>query len=284
MPINQDALLGWKSQPITQAYTKKDVMFYALSLGVCEDPLNLNDLKFTYEKDLNVFPTMPVVMGSPGPWFQNPDFGINGRMMVHAEQGLKLLKPMPVEGKIRAITECVNIIDKGEGKGAMVYMDRTIYDDATGEKLAIVTGMAFARADGGFGGKTGPIPTPQEIPTRDADLVVDMKTLPQAALFYRLNGDMNPLHSDPEFAQSAKFPRPILHGLATYGLAARCIISNYGEFNEINARFSAPTFPGETVTIEFWKDGNEITFRASVNERGAVVLNNGYAKLGKIGE
>lgn len=279
MPINVEKLLGWKSEPIIQKYTQKDVMLYGLGLGLGEDPMDKNQLQYVYEKDLKVFPTFPCVMCSPGPWFNNPDFGVNGRMMVHAEQGIVLHKPMPTSGAVKGVTECVDIIDKGEGKGALVYMDRSIYDAETDEKIATVKGMAFARADGGFNGKTGPVPVPNPIPERAPDLVVDMKTTTQQALLYRLNGDMNPLHADPEFAQSAKFPKPILHGLATYGIALRPILANFGDVVEYAARFSAPTFPGETVKVEIWKDGKNISFRARVEERDATVLNNGLAVL-----
>lgn len=277
MALNIDKLLGWKSEPVIKEYNEKDVMFFGLSLGIGEDPMDKDQLQYVYEKGLKVFPTFPTVLGNPGPWMLNPEFGLNFKMMVHAEQITILYQDMKPKGRIRAITEVTDVIDKGEGKGAMIYLARTIFDDESGEKLANVNGMAFARADGGFGGKTGPVPVPNPIPERAPDFETTIQTLPQQALIYRLNDDMNPLHADPDFALSAKFPKPIIHGMATYSISGRAIEKFCGKFTRLDARFSAPAFPGETLAIEIWQDGKEVSFRVKIAERDAVVLNNGYA-------
>lgn len=284
MPINREFLINWEMEPVVQRYTDKDTMLFALSLGLGMDPEDPRQLQYVYEEGLQAFPTMPLVLCSPQGWAVHPEAGINYRMMVHSEQRLKIHKPLPPAGTLRAVTRVDDVIDKGEGRGAILYLSRDIHDDESGELLATVSGTAFARADGGFGGPSGPMIEPHRLPEGEAEYRLEATTSPQMALLYRLNGDRNPIHASPEIARSARFPRPILHGLATYGVAANLLINEFAggdptRLQEYNARFSAPFFPGETLTVEAWKKGNEISFRAFVAERDAVVLNNGYAVL-----
>ena len=159
-----------------------------------------------------------------------------------------------------------------------------IIDAANGETLAKVSMSTFCRGDGGFGGENKPGPTPAAIPEREPDHVCDLATLPRQALIYRLSGDYNPLHADPKVARAAGFERPILHGLATYGLAARAILKTLLDYNAsrltgLDVRFSAPVYPGETVRFDIWREGDGARFRASVAERQVVVLDNGTARF-----
>lgn len=284
MPIDREFLLNWAMDPVVESYTDKETMFYALSLGVGADPLDAGQLRFVYEKGLAAFPTMSVVMCLPQGWAVDPRAGLNYRMMLHGEQGLVVHRPLPVSGQVRGVTRVVDVIDKGEGKGALLYLERQITDAASGELYATVKGTVLARADGGFGGPAGPLREVHRIPEGEPDAVLDMVTSPQAALLYRLNGDRNPLHADPEAARSAKFPQPILHGMCTYGVAAHAILKQFGNYDpqalrELDARFSAPTFPGETISFAFWKRGPVVSFRARVRARDATVLDNGRAVL-----
>ena len=142
----------------------------------------------------------------------------------------------------------------------------------------------FCRGDGGFGGENKPGPTPAAIPEREPDHICDLTTLPRQALIYRLSGDYNPLHADPKVARAAGFERPILHGLATYGLAARAILKTLLDYNAsrltgLDVRFSAPVLPGETITTNMWKDGATVSFECRVNERDVTVLKNGKMTL-----
>lgn len=284
MPINRDFLINWEMEPVVQRYTDQDTMLFGLSLGLGMDPEDPRQLQYVYEDGLKAFPTMAVVLCSPQGWAVHPEAGLNYRMMVHSEQRLKIHKPLPPAGTLRAVTKVDDVIDKGEGRGAILYLSRDIHDDESDELLATVSGTAFARGDGGFGGPNGPMIEPHKLPEGAAEYRLEATTSPQMALLYRLNGDRNPIHASPEIAKSAKFPRPILHGLATYGVAANLLINAFADgdpsrLKEYNARFSAPFFPGETLTVEAWKQGDEISFRAFVAERDAVVLNNGYAVL-----
>ncbi|MCC4114956.1 3-alpha,7-alpha,12-alpha-trihydroxy-5-beta-cholest-24-enoyl-CoA hydratase [Aromatoleum toluclasticum] len=284
MPIDRDFLLGWKMDPVEESYTDRETMFYALSLGLGADPLDAGQLRYVYEKDLAAFPTMPVVLCLPQGWAVDPRAGLNYRMMLHGEQGLVVHRPLPPAGRVRGVTRVAEVIDKGQDKGALLYLEREITDAADGTHYATVKGTVFARADGGFGGSPGPVRPVHPIPEGEPDAVLEMPTSPQAALLYRLNGDRNPIHADPEAARGAKFPRPILHGMCTYGIAAHAILRRFCDYDaaalrELDVRFSAPTFPGETVTFAFWKRGNVVSFRARVQERDATVLDNGRAVL-----
>jgi acyl dehydratase len=192
---------------------------------------------------------------------------------------------MPTKGVVRCVTRVAEIVDKGEGKGALIYLDRAICDAKSGDLLATIKGTVFARADGGFAPSPGSARPVAAIPDRAPDASAEFKTLPQQALIYRLNGDMNPLHSDPEFAEKAKFTRPILHGLCNYGIAARAILGAFGEIGaikEMDARFSAPSFPGETFIVQMWREGATIAFRMRVKGREVVALDNGRALLASL--
>ena len=147
------------------------------------------------------------------------------------------------------------------------------------------SGINFARADGGFGGSSDGEATPHPKPERAPDLSLDFPTRPDQALLYRLNGDRNPLHADPAFAKMVGFPRPILHGLCTFGITCRAVMQAYTSFDPVpikshQARFSAPLFPGETITVDLWRDGEVVSFEARVKDRDAVVIKNGKAVLG----
>ncbi len=285
MPIDMEKLLAWPFPDVEHSYTTRDTMLYALGAGAGSDPLDANDLRYVYEDGLVALPTMAVVLGYPGFWARNPETGINWRKLLHGEQGLTLHAPLPVSGTVIGRTRITGLIDKGEDKGALLFSERNVIEKDSGRLLATLTATAFLRGDGGFGGPSGPAPKPRPIPERAADASLDLATLPNAALVYRLSGDYNPLHADPGTAAAAGFPRPILHGLCTYAVAGRAILrlacdNDPLRLKSLNARFTAPVLPGETIRTEIWRDGRVIAFRSSVVERGVTVLNNGRAEIG----
>lgn len=284
MAINYDKLMAWPFEDVRHRYTQRDTMLYALGVGLGTDPLNETELRFVYEKDLLALPTLPVVLGYPGMWLKDPATGIDWVRLVHGEQGLRLHRPIPTEGDVIGRTRVSNIIDKGPGKGALIYTERTVVDAASGDLLATLTSTTFCRADGGFGGPTGPLKSVHELPARAADQSVDFATQPRAALIYRLSGDYNPLHAEPAVGRAAGFERPILHGLATYGIAGWAVTKSVcggdpSAVQSIDVRFSSPVYPGETIRTEIWVDGKVVSFRALAVERNVVVLNNGRAEL-----
>ena len=205
MAIDYQRLKNWPFPEIEHSYGAKDSMLYALGLGLGADPLDPDQLRFVYEEGLKALPTMAVVLALPGQWSKNPETGINWKLLLHGEQGLVLHQPLPPAGTVVGRTVIEEIIDKGEGKGALVYSRRDIHDKETGSLLASLASTSFLRGDGGFGGPSGPTKPVHPLPARAPDLVCDLATLPQAALIYRLSGDYNPLHADPEIAAAAGF-------------------------------------------------------------------------------
>ncbi len=291
MAIYYPDILDQKSAPRTFSYGDKDVMLYALGLGFGQDPMNETELGFVYEKNLKVVPTAATVLasgmrgGGPAPDMPagHRPSQINFLMVVHGEQKVELHKPLSASGSYTAAGRTIGAYDKGPGKGAVI-VNETVWTDDKGEKVATLTGSTFARGDGGFGGPSEGAPEPHAVPTRAADLSVDFTTREDQALIYRLNGDRNPLHSDPEIAKRAGFDRPILHGLCTYGITCRAVLQAITDFDpdrilSHQARFSAPVFPGDTITVDIWKDAKTISFEARVKARNVTVIKNGLTML-----
>jgi acyl dehydratase len=246
--------------------------------------LDEGQLRFCYEQDLRVLPTLGVVLAHPGFWPKTLNTGLDWVRIVHAEQGLVLHKPLPPQAEVVGHSRVVEIVDKGREKGAFIAVERRVLDRATSAPLCTITQTMFCRGDGGFGGPQRALPPPHQVPERAPDAICDIPTLPQTALLYRLNGDWNPLHADPAVARKAGFEKPILHGLATYGIAAYAIIktlcANDGaRVASIFGRFTAAVYPGETLRTEMWVDGLIVSYRVRSLERDVVAINNGRVEL-----
>jgi acyl dehydratase len=231
-----------------------------------------------------VLPTMGTVLGHPGFWARERDTGIDWVRIVNGEQGITLHRPLTGKGTVVGRLRIIEVIDKGPGKGALVFSERKVTDKATGEPVATVTQTTFCRGDGGFGGPPRQAPEPHPIPSRAPDAVCDLATRPEAALIYRLSGDLNPLHIDPAVAKQAGYPRPIMHGLGNFGIAGHAVLRSFCGYDPhklvaFACRFSAPVFPGETLRTEMWRDGKIVSFRSRVVERDVIAVNNGRAEL-----
>ena len=277
MPLDPQKLLSLPPLETRQNLTPRDVMLYALGIGAGE-------LAFTYEAHLQALPTMAVTLAYPGFIWRDPRYGVDWKKILHGDTSVELHAPLPVEGELISRTTITALYDKGADKGAIAYQTRTIAD-AAGQAIATVRNGIFLRGDGGFGGSADGQPVPHSVPDRAPDLVRTLATAPNQAMLYRLSGDSNPIHADPEAAKAVGFPRPILHGLCTFGVAGRAVLAALCDnaphrLRRIDARFSAPVFPGETIETRIWREGDGVAaFRATVPERGAVVLNNGYAEF-----
>jgi len=284
VPIDLKKLLALKVPAVEHSYGPKDCMLYALGLGFGQDPLNADELTFVYEKNLKALPTFAFMQAYSAYWLREANLGITWTHVVHGEAGCVLHRPVAPQGTVLGRTRIVDVADKGEGKGALIYSVREVSDKATGDLLASLTQTTFCRADGGFGGPKRETPPPHPIPERAPDIICDMTTRPEMALVYRLSGDVNPLHAEPDFARQAGFARPILHGLATFGVVGHALLKAVCGYDPdrliaMTGRFSTPVFPGETICTEIWRDGTVISFRAQALERGVIAINNGRAEV-----
>jgi acyl dehydratase len=282
MAFSYDKILNWPFDEVVETYAMRDSIIYALGLGFGFNPTDPEELKYVYEDGLQTFPTMPVVLGHPGPWMTDPESGIDYVKVLHGEQHLEIHQDLPVEGTVVAENKVIDVVDKGADKGALITSERKLYEQTSGDLLCTQKSVIFARGNGGFGGPVTSSPKPHVLPDREPDTTVDIATSPQAALLYRLNGDYNPLHADPAIAEKAGFKAPILHGLASFGIAARAVLQSLNNtdssrLKSFGLRFSAPVYPGETISTEIWRDGNEVSFRARVPERDVIALTNGLA-------
>jgi acyl dehydratase len=278
MPLDYKKLMSMKLEAVVQQYSKKDTMLYALGLGVgVLNPVDRNELKYVYEKDLVALPMLAVTLGAGAMRLADPEFGVNYKMLLHAEQSLELHKPLPVEGTVVSEATIDEIYDKG-AKGAIMYMTRKLYDKANGDLLVTMGTVSFLRADGGFGGKSEGQPKPRPVPAdRPADLSTELPSTLGQALIYRLAGDYNPLHIDPDTAKSAGFDVPILHGLCAYGMAGRALIKvlcgdDAARLRKLYVRFTSPVFPGEPLRVDIWKIGSgDVAFKVVATKRNVVV-------------
>jgi acyl dehydratase len=284
MALDYDRVMALELPDIEHSFAVKDTMLYALGLGFGHDPMNETELAFVYEKDLKALPTMACVLAPSGRAMREANIGIDWNKVVHGEQSVRLHRPLPATGTVVGKPRITDVIDKGAGKGAVLATERTLIDKATGERIATLTHTTFCRGDGGFGGPKRESAPPHAIPARPPDAICDISTRPEIALIYRLSGDYNPLHSDPTHARTVGFPRPILHGLATFGIAGRALLQTLCGFDPrrliaMEGRFSAPVYPGETIRTEIWVDGAGVSYRARVADRDVTAISNGRAEI-----
>lgn len=282
MPINAEKLLRFSIPEVRQTLTRRDTAFYALSVGLGQDPMDERQLRFVdHRRELVALPSMAIVLGHPGFWLSHPESGVDPKAVVHGEQELVLHRPVPVEGEIIGRTRIAGLTDKGEGQAALLYTQKELVDAASGSVLATTYNTTFIRGGGGFGGGTAPARPSRPAPAGEPQAVVDLDTRPEQALYYRLNGDDNPLHSNPATAKASGFPRPILHGLCTLGVICHALVRTLADYEparlkQLSLRFSSPVYPGESIRTEIWADGS---FRARVAARDVVVASNGYAAI-----
>lgn len=268
MPINPDAV-GNTSEPAEIRWTSKDSLLYALGVGAgATDPTGF-ELEFTTEntKDTpqKALPTQVVVMGAGG----MPNFGdFNLAALLHGEQFIEIHQTVPAEGTATGQGRVAEILDKG--KAALVRLESTV-TDADGNPMWTSRNGLFISGEGGWGGDRGEAST-WALPDRDADQVIGYTTRDDQALLYRLNGDRNPLHSDPSFAAMAGFDKPILHGLCTFGFTGRALLhglcdSDPDAFGSMGGRFKSPVMPGETLDVHMWNEGEQTLFQTRVGDR-----------------
>ncbi len=283
MGLNYERVMAYRPPDIAVHYGSRECILYALGIGLGMNPLDPGELKFVYERaGLEAFPTMAVVLGWPGR-MTDPAFGIDERLVVAGDLKVVLHRPLAPAARLVSRPRVKEVIDKGPGNAAIILNTRDLID-ADGTPVATVGSSTFARKHGGFGGKATQTPAAPAVPQTPPQLICDLPTPPNLALLYRLNGDENPLHADPERAKVAGFERPILHGAASFGVAAHAILRTVADYRpsllaSIEARFSKPVFPGDTIRTEIWRERERVAFQCRVVGRGDIVLSNGLATL-----
>ena len=286
MPINPDAANGEPGPPTERSWTSKDALLYAVGVGAGSiDPTGF-ELEFTTEnsKDVaqRVLPTYAVIVGGGGGGMASIG-SFNPAMLVHGGQQIELHREIPTEGTVLTTGRVLDIYDKGNA--AVVWMESNSVDKATGELLFTTRNSAFIRGEGGWGGDRGPSGPVNEPPAREPDHVVTYQTRTDQALTYRLSGDRNPLHSDPEFAKMGGFDKPILHGLCTFGFMVRHVAQGVcggdaARVRAFEAQFRRPVWPGETLVTEGWLvRPDAVALQVKVKERDEVVIAGAWATL-----
>lgn len=286
--IHYDTVKQWPFGEDISAYGVDDCIRYALSLGMAADPFDEDELRFVLEDGIRVLPTLLATVGAPGAWASNPATGIDWLQILHGEHRMRFFGALPASTRVRSRTRVSGIVDKGAGKGALVTTVREVSDADSGRPLAHVEHVSFCRADGGYTEGGAPSDAPLQplpaAPVRAPDAQLEMPTQRNAALLYRLNGDRNPVHAVPAAWRQAGFDQPILHGLCSYGMAARGLVklacgNDPARLESIAARFSAPVYPGETLVLSQWRDGASVHFEVYAKERGLKVLSHGVATV-----
>ena len=282
MTLNYDKLMELGAADVPCNYSDRDSLLYAIGVGFGADPLDEKELPYVVETmGRHTVPTMATTLANAN-ILEN--CGWNYAQVLHGEQKLELYRPLPMSAELLTTTRIASVHDRGAGRGAVIVLateGRLKRDDTA---LFTLESTLIARGDGGFGGPTGSLPAPHQLPEREPDLSCDLPIRADQALLYRLCGDRNPLHADPSVARAAGFDAPILHGLCTYGIACRAILVTICDYdftliNGFQARFSAPVYPGDVLTTDMWQERNVISFRCYVKNRNSVVLNNGKCLL-----
>ncbi len=278
------ALFAHEFVPTEQEYAFKDTILYALGVGLGAKPLDPRHLRFLYEKDLVAMPSFANVLGHPGFWQKDPKFAITWQKLLHAEQRLEIHAPVPSEGKVRSQIDIMGLRDLGE-RGTMMHQRKVLSDANTGEKIATAVSSLMLRGDMQSGDHGDAPDELSKLAEREPDRSLDVEAAEILPLIYRLSGDWNPLHIDPDIATAAGFPRPILHGLATKGLATFAVLSQFCDLDPtrlktMSLRFSRPVLPGDAMRFEFWDEGGgTLRFRATVPARDQIVLDRGLASI-----
>ncbi len=283
-----DRLVEVKSDRVASQWTLRQTILYNLGIGygaaaIEDDAL----LRFVLEENTASFPTMTAVMGSSGAGsaILDPQYGVNFQMIVHGEEEVELFGALPAEGALLSDSAIEGLWDLGEQKGAVLRMVKRLYRADDQSLLAACASTIILRGNGNFGGSAEGAPKARATPERAPDGSASSITRPEQALIYRLSGDTNPLHSTPSFARAAGFPGPILHGLCTYGVCARILVGALAQGDAarlkfIKVRFSSPVYPGETIRVEWWDEGEgTYAFQARVEERDVVVVKGGQARF-----
>ncbi len=273
MPIDTAVALAAAPRTQTFSWGASDVLLYHLGIGAGARPgdnLNAAALRYTLDDaNLQVLPSFGVVVptfhDTDPPALDLPGCDIDLQMVLHGSQEIRVHRPIPTSGTATLATRIAEVWDKG--KAAVIVQEAEAHDPE-GNHLWTVRSSIFVRNEGGWGGERGPS-TKVDLPERAPDAEAAYDVTPQQALLYRLCGDRNPLHADPEFAAGAGFPAPILHGLCSYGIVLREVTdalldSDASKVGGFSARFAGVVFPGDTIQVRAWDEGDRVVISATI--------------------
>ncbi len=265
------------------SYDERDLSLYALGVGAARDALDPKELPFVYElgdgfQALPTYAVMPAVntylnLARDGRTIKGLNYGLD--RLLHGEQYTELLRPLPPHAKLKHVVRFKTAYDKDPNAVVILAVDTL---DENGEKLAYNEITNFVRGAGGWGGDRGPSSEANTPPSREPDAVIEEQIDPNQTLLYRLSGDWNPLHADPNFAKAFGFDKPILHGLCTYGFVGRHVLKAFAnndgrKFKSIKVRFAKSVFPGETLVTRMWKESDQrIVFETRIKERDELAI------------
>jgi len=283
MPIDPSKALGASLGGGEYSWTKDDVILYHLGLNAGVNATDPQELEYTYEKNLKVLPSFGVipVFGALAGMGGIEGLDFNFAMLLHGEQDITLHQPIPTDATVVNSGKVAELWDKG--KACLCVLESESREKESGDLLFTNRFSLFLRGEGGFGGEPGP-KAGNDAPDRAPDGVVESPSLPQQALIYRLSGDKNPLHADPEFAKMGGFDTPIIHGLCSYGVVCKAVVDDAlgGDVTKVaryQARFAGVGFPGETYVTEYWNEGDKILIQAKSKERDAKIISNAAITL-----
>ncbi|MEU9419126.1 MaoC/PaaZ C-terminal domain-containing protein [Streptomyces sp. NPDC048272] len=270
MPIDAAKALAAAPRRGDIAWDHKDIQLYHLGLGAGRPATDPDELRYTLESKLHVLPSFATVAGAGMAMLGGlaaPGIDVNLAAVLHGGHSIELHRPIPVKGQATSSSHVAAIHDKGK---AAVIVLRSEVGDADGP-LWTSDAQIFVRGEGGFGGERGPS-VKEEAPDREPDRTVERHIREEQALLYRLSGDWNPLHADPEFAKPAGFDRPILHGLCSYGMTLKAVVDTAlgGDVTRVRAyrtRFAGIVFPGETLRIRMWEEPGRVRVSVTAVER-----------------
>lgn len=281
--MNLDKLQGFRIPDAVQTYTWRDSSLYALGLGYGADPLGEADLRYVLETDQQSVPSMSAILAYPGFWFADPSLEIDWVRLLNGQVAFTIHRPLPPEGTVKSTSRVVAVDDKGKDKGAAVFLEKVLTDTEE-VPYATIRQAVFLRGDGGQGGFGVPPDVPPAVAGDSPDHALELDVARNAALIYRLSGDLNPVHSHPAIARQAGFREPIMHGMCSLGMACRAALRLLCEdtperLKSMSIRFASPVYPGERLRFEFFGKGPHFQWRVRVPERNVTVLDRGQLEL-----
>ncbi|MEH6347116.1 MAG: SDR family NAD(P)-dependent oxidoreductase [Bermanella sp.] len=289
--IDLDEATG-KETILESSYDERDLSIYALGVGAANDPTDATELPLVYEGAKEGFKALPSYAALPqlsamlelakrgGQLIPGLNYGFDRSL--HGEQYTEIKQPFNANAKLTHTYKLKQAFDKKPHAVVVIGVDTK---DETGEDIAYNEMSVFVRDGGGWGGDRGPSGDENTPPKRKPDAVITEHVPENQALLYRLSGDWNPLHADPQFAQAFGFEKPILHGMCTHGYVTRHVVKAFCDneprlVKSIKVRFAQSVFPGETLQTRMWKESDtSIVFETTVVERNKVVIQNAAIEL-----